>query len=121
MPWCQSICRRPTGREAVSKRTQVHASQTAKKITVRTMSGAVKVSTCGENSEPVFRTVQLHLDEGETLVDIELRILEGGDPIESLDGHEVMTDVNLTVEADAVIPTGRAVETRGYQSSTGGQ
>jgi hypothetical protein len=88
---------------AISKRTQVHATQTAKKSLSKNDELCSQSVTCAEYSKPVFRTVQLQLDEGETLVDLELRILDGEVPTESLDGHEVMTDVYLTVEADAVI------------------
>jgi len=59
--------------------------------------------TCDQEAAPVFRAVRLQLEEGEALVDVEVRILEGGEPTERLDGHEVMTSVNLILEVEAVV------------------
>ena len=48
--------------------------------------------------EPVFRAVKLALAEGEELIDVEVRILDGGTPTERLDGHEVMSDLGCLLE-----------------------
>ena len=50
---------------------------------------------------PVFRAVRLDLGENEELVDVQVRILEDNQPTERLDGHEIMSDVPLAVEAVA--------------------
>ena len=58
---------------------------------------------CDPSAVPVFRAVRLDLAEDEELVDIEVRILENNQPIERLDGHEILSDVTLAVEAVAMI------------------
>jgi len=58
--------------------------------------------TCSD-SAPVFRAVQLSLDPGDDLVDLEVTILDGGVPTETLDGQTVLSDVSLTLEAVATV------------------
>jgi len=59
--------------------------------------------TCQENEAPVFRAAQLVLNPDEMLVDVELKIFDGGEIIEVLDGEEVVSSVPLTLEATACI------------------
>jgi hypothetical protein len=66
--------------------------------------------TCPVAPEPVFRAVKLALAEGEELIDLEVRILDGGAPTERLDGHEIMTDIGLTLEAVATVRDGQGAE-----------
>ncbi len=66
--------------------------------------------TCPVAPEPVFRAVKLALAEGEELIDLEVRILDGGQPTVKLDGHEVMSDLGLELEAVATVRDGQGAE-----------
>ena len=66
--------------------------------------------TCPADEEPVFRAVRLDVQPDEELVSVEVRILEGGTPIEELDGHEVLSTVGLTLEASARVRDGGGIE-----------
>jgi RHS repeat-associated protein len=59
--------------------------------------------SCDGDDTPVFHAVRLDLAPGEELVDLELRILRDGDPIDGLDGQTVLSDVPLAVEAIATV------------------
>ena len=65
--------------------------------------------TCSD-SAPVFRAVQLSLEPGDDLVGLEVHILDGGSPTETLDGQTVLSDLSLTLEAVATVRDDQDVE-----------
>jgi len=58
---------------------------------------------CPSSGELVFRAAQLALDPGDDLIDVEVRILDGGTPTELLDGHTILEPIPLTLEIEATV------------------
>jgi hypothetical protein len=68
--------------------------------------------TCSGGSNPVFSAYRLELDEGDVLVDVDVQVLDGGASTLQLDGYEVMTSVDLSLVAEAVIQNSQGAERR---------
>jgi hypothetical protein len=66
--------------------------------------------TCSGEAEPVFRAVRLDIQPDEELVSVDVEVLDGGIPIDELDGHEVLSMVGLTLEATATVRDGGGIE-----------
>ena len=65
---------------------------------------------CPDTQEQVFQAVQLALNEGDQLIDLQIQILDAGTPTEELDGEQVVTAVPLTVEVTATVRDSDSIE-----------
>jgi hypothetical protein len=65
---------------------------------------------CPSSGELVFRAAQLALDPGDDLIDVEVRILDGGVPTELLDGYTILEPVPLALEIEATVRDGQGGE-----------
>jgi YD repeat-containing protein len=60
--------------------------------------------SCPSEPDPVFRAVQLPLNAGDDVLDIEIRVLESGIPTEALEGYEILDPaIQLALEIEATV------------------
>jgi len=68
------------------------------------------MESCPNSGELVFRAAQLALNPGDELVDVAVRVLDGGVETERLDGHTILTDIPLALEIEATVRDDQDVE-----------